>query len=246
MPKVVASIEARMNSSRLPGKILSDINGQPSLTRMVRRLRKCQKIDDIIVATSDNPSDDVVEEWSINESVSLYRGSEDDVLKRVVMAQQTMHSDIVAELCGDCPLIDPDVIDLAVETYLNNNCDVVTTTQKQSWPQGVDVQVFSLQNLQEVEKKISDPAVREHVSLYFYENPDKFSIFNILAPREYYAPDLRLQLDYKEDYEFINSVYRILEEEKGEFFSTLDVINLIKTNPDLATINAHCEERSAR
>jgi len=246
MARVIASIEARMNSSRLPGKILSDIHGRPALSRMIERVRECKNIDDVVVATSDSHEDDVVELWAKENCVALYRGSEDDVLNRVVEAQRSMASDVIVELCGDCPLIDPEVIDLAVDTYFRNQCDVVTTTQVQSWPQGVDAQVFAFTLLQGVEQTINDPAVREHVSLYFYEHPEKFRIINLIAPHSCQRGGVRFQLDYEEDYRFINEVYRRLESEPGKLFHTADVLRLLDDVPELATINAHCEERSVR
>ena len=120
IPKVVASIEARMGSSRLPGKVLKDIGGQPALTRLLRRLRHCKRLDSIILATTTSPKDDVLVAWAQKEDVSYYRGSEDDVLNRVVTAQQAADSDIVVEICGDCVLIDPSLVDMAIWTFLEN------------------------------------------------------------------------------------------------------------------------------
>jgi spore coat polysaccharide biosynthesis protein SpsF len=117
MSRIVASIEARMSSSRLPGKVLLDINGEPSLTRQIRRLRQSKKVNDIVVATSTNPADDPIVSWAATENIACYRGSEDDVLLRVVEAQRFLNSDIVVEICGDTPLIDPLIIDQAISLF---------------------------------------------------------------------------------------------------------------------------------
>ena len=197
MPRVIASIEARMGSSRLPGKVLADINGQPALTRLLRRLRRCKTLDGIILATSLSPADEALERWANAEGVAVHRGSEEDVLQRVVEAQRKMQSDIVVEITGDCILLDPEIIDMGVTTFLENECDVVANVSKLSFPMGMDVQVYRLPDLEEVERTISDPAVREHVSLYFYEHPERYRIIHLFAPRRWYAPDYRFQLDRK-------------------------------------------------
>ncbi len=246
MSRVIASIEARMGSSRLPGKVLSDINGQPALTRLVRRLRRCRTLDDIVLATSTSPADDALEAWAIRENVALYRGSEDDVLNRVVCAQLQMQSDVVVEITGDCTLLDPELIDMGVTTFLHNDCDVVTNLHPGTFPQGQDIQVFGWRNLFRVEGTVFDPAVREHVSLYFYENPDRYRIFNLFAPRRWHAPDLRLQLDYAEDHAFLNAVYAHLEPAHGDWFGIEDILRLLKHRPALSEINRHCEEKPSR
>ena len=246
MVRVVASIEARMNSSRLPGKSLIDIEGVPTLTRVIRRLRLCAMVDDIVLATTTSALDDCLEKWAHSEQIKVFRGSEQDVLGRVVGAHEMMNSDIVVEITGDCPLLDPEVIDLGIKTFINNDCDVVANVRKPSYPQGVDVQVFKLSNLKHVAETINDPAVREHVSLYFYENPDRYKIFHLIAPSGWHAGERRFQLDYPEDLSFIRAVYKHLEPKHGDAFGVPEVLSLIKKYPKLGEINAHCEEKSVR
>jgi len=247
MTRVVASIEARMGSSRLPGKVLMDIEGKPALTRLLERLQRCQRVDEIVLATTDNDTDDVLADWAGNNNVCCYRGSEKDVLNRVVCAHRETKSDIVIEVTGDCPLLDPEVIDMGVDTFFSNNCDVVNNLVKLSFPQGIDLQIFSLSLLEDVEKKIDDPAVREHVSLYFYENPEKYNLLTLIAPQRWYGPKLRFQLDYQEDLEFIRTVYKsMIEKYNDANFGLEEIMNLLKSHPDLSKINAHCKEKSAR
>jgi spore coat polysaccharide biosynthesis protein SpsF len=246
MSRVVASIEARMSSSRLPGKVLMDINGQPSLTRQVRRLRQAKQLDDIVIATSLNPADNAIEAWAAKESITCYRGSEFDVLLRVVEAQRSMNSNIVVEVCGDTPLIDPMVIDAAVILFEESDCDIVSNTFQLSYPQGIDAQVFRLSDLEDVERLVKDPAVREHVSLYFYEHPERYRLIELVAPPELTLPEQRLQLDFKEDLELIREVYERLEPDMGDNFSTGDILALLSANPELTQINQHCEEVQVR
>lgn len=246
MPRVIASIEARMGSSRFPGKALADVGGQPALTRLLRRLRHCRHLDDIVLATSTSPGDNALAAWAEREKVAVYRGSEEDVLKRVVGAQRSMESDIVVEITGDCILLDPELIDMGVKTFLNNDCDVVTNVFPVTFPMGEDIQVFRLRDLSDVERTISNPAVREHVSLYFYDNPRRYRIFNLFAPARWHAPEYRFQLDYPEDHQFINAVYRHLAPAYGDWFGLEEIMRLLRRKPELLALNRDCEEKSAR
>lgn len=245
-PRIVASIEARFASTRLPGKVLSDINGQPALTRLTNRLRRCKRLDKIVLATTTNPLDDRLEDWAKKEGIPCYRGSESDVLQRVVEAQIDMSSEIVVEICGDTPLIDPEVVDRAIEVFLNNDCDIVSTVWKQSYPQGIDVEVFRLSDLEEIAAKVCDSAVREHVSLYFYEHPERYRVMNLDAPTELRAPNQRLQLDYPEDQDLIRKVYRRLEPIHGDGFGIGYILELLRREPQLVQINAHRREKPVR
>lgn len=246
MPRVVASIEARMGSSRLPGKVLMDINGRPSLSRLVERLRSCAKLDDVVVATSTDPRDDAIVAWAKTENVPVFRGSEDDVLQRVVDAQKFMKSDIVVEVTGDCPLLCADVIDMGVATFFANDADVVTNARVPSYPMGADVQVFRTEALAWVAANIRDPAVREHVSLYFYEQPEKYRVIHLLAPPQWEGPRIRLQLDYQEDLRFIREVYARLEPVHGGVFGLDRIMELLRAHPELCAINIDCEEKAVR
>lgn len=245
-PKIVASIEARMSASRLPGKVLMDVAGKPALERLVTRLRAAETVEDIVVATTTNPADDAIEDWANQTGVAVYRGSEDDVLDRVVEAHAMMQSDIIVEICGDTPLLDPAVVDQGVRRFLKGDADVVCNVQTLTWPQGIDVQVFAATALATVRDEITDPAVREHVSLYFYENPETYRIVELAAPIDQVRPGLRLQMDYAEDLDLIREVYRHLEPELGPVFGVPAILSLMDREPHLAAINAHCEEKAVR
>ena len=245
-PKIIASVEARMSSSRLPGKMLMDIAGKPVVLRVLERLSQSSLVDEIVLATTDNPADNILAETARAAGFSVFRGSEDDVLKRVVDAHRALSTDIVVEICGDCPLLDPEIIDLAVETFLANECDLIATGVHQSYPQGTEVQVFRYDDLQKISDTVNDPAVREHVSLYFYENPDIYRIIHIIAPRALRAPDIRLQLDYKEDLYLVRDVYNALFPKHGNKFGVHEILEYLNTHPEVAEINSHCKERSAR
>lgn len=244
--RVVASIEARFNASRLPGKVLLDIAGAPALTRLLRRLRRARSLDDIVLATTTAPTDDALVEWARSEGVPFHRGSEVDVLARVVGAHRALGSDLIVEICGDCPLIDPEVIDMAVATFKLNDADVVSNTSRLGFPQGADAQVFRLAALEEVACTVRDPAVREHVSLYFYEHPERYRIIHLAPPPRWHRPEQRLQLDYPEDLAFVRAVYERLQPEHGDAFGLDEILALLAREPRLAAINAHCREKPVR
>ena len=238
MPRVVASIEARMGSSRLPGKVLADVCGQPALTRLLRRLRRCKTLDGIILATSYLPQDDPLEKWAKSENLSFHRGSEEDVLLRVVEAQRKMQSDVVVEITGDCTILDPEIIDMGVATFLENDCDVVLT--RETYPGGMDLLVYKLSILEENERTIHDPLVREHVAYYIVRHPEIYRTIRLCAPARWHAPNYRFMLDYPEDLTFIREIYRRLEPKYGDEFSIEEIMSLIKREPALLEINIHC------
>ncbi len=246
-PKIVASIEARMGSSRFPGKMMADVNGKPALERVIDRLKACQNLDGIILATTIDPKDDPLEQCALACGIACHRGSEDDVLQRVVDAHKQMQSDIIVEVTGDCILLDIDVIDQGVAMFLENDCDVLSNASKLSYPQGADVQVFRTKDLDWVAENIQDEAVREHVSLYFYENPDKYRIIHLIAPPSLHAPQQRTQLDYYEDLDFITRVYEELEPIYGATgFGAREILKLLREKPEIQQINAHCTNKPVR
>ena len=169
--KIVATIEARMGSSRLPGKVLMPINGVPAIKKMIDRVKESRMIDDIVIATSTNKLDNKIALFAKEHNIKVFRGSEDDVLGRVVKACASVNGDIIVELTGDSILTDPEILDLGVETFLNNECDIVSNCGTYlTYPMGIYVQVFRYTDLKIISDTVTDPAVREHVSLYFYEN----------------------------------------------------------------------------
>ncbi len=231
----IASIEARMASSRLPGKVLAAIAGKPALTRVLERLRMAKRLDGIVLATTDSPVDDVLVDWAEAQGLAYYRGDEDDVLGRVVEAHRMMGTETIVEICGDMPLLDPRVVDDAVALYQDGNgYDVVTTTRSPSYPNGVDAQVFSFASLAEIAEITDDPASREHVSLYFYQHPERYQIADLIAPANLEAPNRRLVLDYPEDLALIREIYGRLEPVLGVSFGTADILELLNSEPDIA------------
>ena len=246
-PRVVASIEARMTSSRLPGKMLENIGDKTVIQHLVDRLRNCSTLDDIVVATTLNDTDDVLVDWADSYGVKSFRGSENDVLQRVIDAHVFMGTDVIVEITGDCPFTDPDIVDIGVNTFLANNIDYLTNCEIVSAPPGLYVQVFRLESLLKIGKKIKDPAVREHVSLHYYENPDKYKIFNLISSPKLKLPEgTRIYLDYPEDLEFLSVVYEHFKKHKNNNFNAEDIVKLLTDKPSLLEINRHLKDVSLR
>lgn len=243
--KIVAIVEARMTSSRLPGKILRPILGRPTLELLVERLRRSEFIDIVVIATTENNTDDPVEELAKILNIGCFRGSEEDVLDRVLKAAQHYDADLIVEITGDCPLIDPPTIDKLISIYLNNKYDYVSNTLKLTYPNGLDTQIFSRKTLEEVAELTQDPVDHEHVSLYIYEHPERFSLFNLESdlPEKYW--DTRLTVDTIEDFELIRIIYESLYPENPKF-TLKDVIAFLEKNENLLQINHHIQQKKVR
>ena len=242
--KIVASIEARMGSSRLPGKVLKRFGDETTLSVLVKRLKASKYLDDIVIATTTNDKDDLICDWCLNNKINFYRGSEDDVLDRVVKAHEKMKSDLILEITGDCPFTDPKVVDIAIETFINNKFDVVTNCGNNlTWPMGIYAQVFMLDKLKWVNENILDSSVHEHVSLYFYQNTNRYKIHELIAPGNVSYPEMRIVLDYEEDYIFLTKLYENLHNDYGLYFGIEEIIEFLNKNQELLKINQSCIEK---
>ena len=248
MPKkICVCVQARLSSARLPGKVLKKIGDINFLSLLIKRLKNSEYLDNIVVATTQEARDDSIADWCKRNNILFFRGSEKDVLDRVVKTHEYMNSDLIVEITGDCPFTDPEIVDLGIETFLANDVDVVTNCGNYlTWPMGQYVQVFPLELLQKINLNIEDPIVHEHVSLYFYENPEKFKLLEIIAPKVWRYPKYRVVLDYQEDYEFHKQVYKDLHPLYGDHFKIGDIINLLENKAELLKINEICEESEPR
>ena len=232
--KITASIEARMTSSRLPGKVLMNAldDGTSMLEFMIKRVKKSKLIDKIIIATTKNKTDQPIIDLCEKLKVDYYRGSEEDVLLRVLEAHKKFDSDIIVELTGDCPLIDSIIMDEIISIYLENDYDYVSNSHVRSYPDGFDVQVFSTELLDDVSKKTNYEYDRENVSSYFYRT-NEFNIHGVIASKELFWPDLRVTLDDKGDYLLLKNIITTLHKLHGYNFKAIDVVNYLKESPKL-------------
>ena len=240
--KIVGTIQARMGSSRLPGKTLAPILGRPMLERMIERLRRIPQLDEIVIATTDQPRDAAIAELARWLEVGCSRGSSDDVLDRVLNAARAHQADVIVEFTGDCPLIDPDISLQVIDHYLEYDFDYVSNTiQRDNYTRGLDTQVFATDVLAQVATLTNDPADHEHVSLYIYEHPERFKLGCYLPP-VMQRPDLRLTVDVDEDLELVRGIYERLYPENPNF-TFEQVVELIKNEPTLRALNAHVRQK---
>ncbi|APB34508.1 putative acylneuraminate cytidylyltransferase CMP-KDO synthetase-like protein [Gloeomargarita lithophora Alchichica-D10] len=236
--KIVATIEARMTSSRLPGKVLLPAQGKPMLYHLVNRLKAVPSIREIILATTINATDDVLIDFARQENILHYRGSEEDVMSRVIGAAETARADVIVEITGDCPIIDPDLVEQTIQMYLHHEAAYVSNTHISSYPGGMDTQVFSLESLKRSATMTDDSLDHEHVSLHMRNHPEIFSHIHLIAPPSLHWPNLGLTLDEQADYILLKRIIETLSP-KNPLFSCLDTIQLLKQNPDWLEINRH-------
>ena len=234
--KVGITIEARMSSSRLPGKTLKPLLGKPMLARMIERLKMAKSADVIVVATTDQPEDAPIVDLAKEMGIGYHQGSSEDVLDRVLQAAKKYDIDLIVETCGDCPVVDPNILDMEIRAFLDNHVDYVGCHLIKTFPLGLDAKLFKTETLEEVAKLTNDPADRENVSLYIYEHPEKYKLLNIEAEGRQRRPDLRLVVDYQEDFDLIETIYQELYPSKPNF-NYDDVLDLLDRRPDLAAIN---------
>ena len=227
-----------MTSSRLPGKVLMQAVGKSMLEHMIERIKQARMLDGIVVATTTNKTDDPIVELADSLGVGYFRGSEADVLERVLGAARAHDIDIIVETTGDCPLIDPSLIDLCVKGYLNASVDYVSNILHRTYPVGMDIQIFATDVLADVANRTNDPNDREHVSLYIYRHPEIYSLKNIPASAAFTRADLGLTLDTQADFELLRIIFEKLYPINPSF-GLSEIIALIDSNPNLANINTH-------
>jgi spore coat polysaccharide biosynthesis protein SpsF len=229
--KIVATIEARMTSSRCPGKVLRPLAGKPMLQRIVERLRAAHRVQDVVVATTTNATDDPVADLARSIGARCFRGSENDVLDRVLQAARSVEADVIVEITGDCPLVDPDVVDALCDAYRKGSSDYVSNVLKRTYPAGLDTQVFGVDALAKAAELGREPAHREHVSLFLYQHPELFKLENVEGTLPDRYCDLWFTVDYPEDVEHIGTIYDALHPTNPNF----------RTQHVLAWIDAHPE-----
>ncbi|MBP8016740.1 glycosyltransferase family protein [Candidatus Gracilibacteria bacterium] len=239
---IITTIQVRMGSTRLPGKVLKNVMDKPILLYMIERLKMSKYIDDIIIATSTNKLDDQLENFAKINNLKCYRGSEDDVLERVSETLLKFKVQIHVELCGDCVIPDPQIIDSMIEFYLKENYDVVTNSIKTTFPPGLETSIYKANLLIEQSKILTEPKYREHTALAFKEFPSKYKVKNIEAPMELYYPEIYLELDTEEDFKVIKNIYENLYP-KNPDFTTLDVIDYMLKNKSIREINQNVHRR---
>ena len=232
--EVLGVLQARVASSRLPGKVLRPLLGTPMIARQIERLRRTRTLQALVLATSTDPSDDALARWAQDAGVPVYRGSLGDVLDRFVGAARPYAPRHVARLTGDCPLADPAVIDLVVTRHLEGDTDYTSNTIEPTWPDGLDVEVMTMAALETAAREAPAQFQREHVTQFIVRQPERFRLRNVRADNDLSA--LRWTVDEPADFELVEAIYTALYPSKPAF-GTADILAFLQHNPQWMTHN---------
>ncbi len=240
--KTVIVVQARMTSTRLPGKVLLPLAGQPMLVRLLERLRRVQRAQGIVIATTTNAADDPIAALCAQQGVSCHRGSEHDVLSRYADAARLHGADTVVRITSDCPLIDPALIDHVIAAYEEGDCDYVSNMLPPTWPYGMAVEVFSAAALAQAHAEATQAAEREHVTPFLYWQPERYRLRNVASPVD--LSQHRWTVDTPEDYELVSRLFEHLMPTHPHFTQP-DVLALLEQHPDWIALNQHVQQKPA-
>ena len=236
--RITAIIQARMGSTRLPAKVLKDIAGQSMLARVCRRACRAATIDEVVVATTTEPADEVVADECDRLGVACFRGSEDDVLDRYHHAAKRHGADAVVRITADCPLIDPNVVDRVVRRFLAARPDYASNTLTRTWPRGLDTEVFSTDALAHAHREATEPYERVHVTPYLYQHRERFRLLPVTCGEDLGA--LRWTVDSAEDLQFVRAIYDRLGDNA---FSWREVLHVLAADPGIARLNERVRQK---
>lgn len=232
---VLAILQARCSSSRLPQKVLKDILGKPMLLHQIDRINKSKLIDKLVVATSNDISDDIMEKRLTGSNIDVFRGSLDDVLDRYYQCALKYNPDYIVRITGDCPLIDWNIIDMVVKKHINEGNDYTSNALEPTYPDGLDVEVMNFTVLKKAWVNAKLPSEREHVTPYIYKNRNLFKIGCFKNIEN--LSELRWTVDELEDFKFVKTIYELLYND-NKYFTIDDILKVLKENPEVGQINS--------
>lgn len=240
--KIMAIVQARMGSTRLPGKVMMDLLGEPVLVRDVTRLRRSKLLDEIIIATTTLTADNLIVSLCKDRGWLYYRGDENDVLDRYYQAARAYNADVIVRITSDCPMIDPVIVDQVVTTFINiPDIDYVSNIlPPRTFPRGLDTEVMTFDTLERAWTEYKDPKLREHVTPYIYRNPVKFHIHGVVNDKD--LSSHRWTLDTPKDLLFIRTVY---EHFGNDRFTWVDVLEYLDEHPEVVRINNEIQQKAA-
>jgi spore coat polysaccharide biosynthesis protein SpsF len=239
---VVAVVQARVGSTRLPGKVLKNLGGESVLARVVKRLRRSSLISEVVIATSASPGDVAVVREADRIGARCFRGSEFDVLDRFYQAARIFHADVVVRITSDCPLIDAGVTDKVIHAFMNDRPDYASNALQRTYPRGLDSEVMSADALARAWRQAKEPYEREHVTPFLYEHRELFRIVSVRNDVDYST--CRWTLDTPEDLEFIRAVYARFD--NRDDFSWCNVLAVLEREPGLSDLNAQVRQKALR
>lgn len=235
---IAAIIQARMGSTRYPGKTFCKLAGKPLIWHVVNRIRYSGKINQIIIATTDTVKDDILATWAANEGISLFRGSEDNVLERYYYAARQYAADIIVRITADDPFKDPFIIDRVITILQEEKLDFAYNNNPPTFPEGLDTEVFTYEALERAYSDARDDFEKEHVTQYFYRHKEAFRQANLANEKD--LSFLRWTIDTESDYQMAKRVYELLYRE-GDIFLMDDILGALRQNPDIQEINSNVE-----
>lgn len=242
-PRTVAVVQARSGSTRLPGKVMADLEGVSMLGRVLRRLSRAATLDAVVVATSDGPTDEAVareaERWTRHPA---FRGSEEDVLSRYLGAARRHDADAVVRITADCPLIDPALVDRTVGRFLDERPDYASNSLRRTYPRGLDVEVVDRRALEAAGAEAEEDYERVHVTPFLYRHPERFSLLAVTAEGEEDHSHLRWTVDTAADLELVRRIYRHFG--GRDDFGWREVLALVERRPELTQINRRVRQKS--
>lgn len=239
--RIVAIIQARMGSTRLPGKVLKQVMDKPLLDYQIERLQRTKMLDDIVIATTVNEQDQEIVRYCEVRSLACFRGSEEDVLSRYYEAAQNANADVIVRITSDCPIIDPAIVDDVISYFLQDpSFDYVSNTIDRTYPRGMDTEVFPFEVLNRVNQEATDYSDREHVTSFIVRHPHKFRIKQVKQETD--ESGFRLTVDTPEDLLVIEHILRNLYVQ-SPFFSQQDVIAFLNQRPEIARLNNHIQQK---
>ena len=236
-------VQARMTSTRLPGKVMKIVCGKPLLEHLINRLKRVKCADQIVIATTVNESEDIIVDLCKKLDISYFRGSEEDVLGRYYETAVKYEGDVIIRITSDCPVIDPDVVDYLIDFYMKNlkKYDYVTNTLKRTYPRGMDVEIFSFSILKEAYERAKREEEREHVTTFIRNRSTQYRLHNIKHSSDF--SHYRLTVDTSEDLELIRRIFESLYVENPEF-TMKDILSKMAANSEWEYINAHIHQKT--
>lgn len=238
-------VQARMGSTRLPGKVLRPIRERPLIYHLVDRLDYSDLLDDIVFAIPASKENDVLFDWLSYRGLKIFRGSEKNVLQRFYNSAKKYNPELIVRICSDRPITDPWILDKVIQVHIDGKADYTSNNLKNTYPTGLDVEVFSLRSLKKAYNEATKDYEREHVTPFFYEHPQIFDLHNVEAEGKLNRPDLRLTVDREEDLKLIRKIYKELYH-PGKVFSAEVVVDFLDENPQLQKINADIEQKGLK
>jgi spore coat polysaccharide biosynthesis protein SpsF (cytidylyltransferase family) len=236
---IVCGIQARMASSRLPRKVIEPIEGRPMISIIVDSLNSSQLITKNIVLTSNEKTDDSFADLLKSKNIAFLRASQEDVLERYYLAAKKENADLIVRITGDCPLVDPSIVDEVIYQAIEHSADYCSNVGDRTFPRGYDVEVFTFTVLEKMYNEVTDPIEREYVTIHIRKNPNLYKIHNVSS--KYNHSEWRVCVDTHEDLKLIKEIFNHYKNKKQISFN--DVVTLFNKYPDLPKINAHVEQR---